>query len=92
MVETLVFETPTPLSEHVEPSFGFDAADAAASAAAAAAGQSQHSLQSSTTTTAATAAAAATTATHLPLNSNSSYSGDYAKMNMDDSGIEVQEE
>lgn len=23
MVETLVFETPTPLSEHVEPHFGF---------------------------------------------------------------------
>ena len=23
MVETLVFETPTPLSEHVEPAFGF---------------------------------------------------------------------
>lgn len=23
MVETLVFETPTPLSEHVEPNFGF---------------------------------------------------------------------
>ncbi|KAL7743929.1 hypothetical protein ACLKA6_003150 [Drosophila palustris] len=93
MVETLVFETPTPLSEHVEPSFGFDAADAAAaaSAAAAAAGQSQQALNVSTITT---NAAATTTATHLPLNSNSSYSGDYAnaKGNMDDSGIEVQEE
>ncbi|XP_073834999.1 uncharacterized protein isoform X2 [Musca autumnalis] len=43
MVETLVFETPTPLSEHVEPSFGFGS------------------------------------------------EGDY-KANMDDSGIEVQEE
>ncbi|XP_013103748.1 WD repeat-containing protein DDB_G0292056 [Stomoxys calcitrans] len=43
MVETLVFETPTPLSEHVEPSFGFGS------------------------------------------------DGDY-KSNMDDSGIEVQEE
>lgn len=87
MVETLVFETPTPLSEHVEPSFGFDAADAAAAASAAAAGQSQsQALHLSTITNAA--AAAATTATHLPLN-------DYAnaaKGNMDDSGIEVQEE
>lgn len=27
MVETLVFETPTPLSEHVEPTFGFETAD-----------------------------------------------------------------
>lgn len=43
MVETLVFETPTPLSEHVEPSFGVGS------------------------------------------------DGDY-KTNMDDSGIEVQEE
>uniref|UniRef100_A0A1A9VP27 Uncharacterized protein n=1 Tax=Glossina austeni TaxID=7395 RepID=A0A1A9VP27_GLOAU len=52
MVETLVFETPTPLSEHVEPNFGFG------------------------------------------------YDGDrkttaynmHTKINMDDSGIEVQEE
>ncbi|KAH8396039.1 hypothetical protein KR222_002272, partial [Zaprionus bogoriensis] len=74
MVETLVFETPTPLSEHVEPSFGFDAADAGSdAAAAAAAGQ-------------LTAASAA----HLPL-IGSSYN-DYAKGQMDDSGIEVQEE
>ncbi|KAH8347639.1 hypothetical protein KR067_009414 [Drosophila pandora] len=81
MVETLVFETPTPLSEHVESTFGFDAAAAAAfardAAAAAAAGQPQSA------------------ATHphpslLPL--SGSYSGDYAKANMDDSGIEVQEE
>lgn len=83
MVETLVFETPTPLSEHVEPSFGFDAVDAAAAAAAgAAAGQP---LLAATTTAAA--------ATHLPLvgNNYATY-GDYAKLNMDDSGIEVQEE
>lgn len=33
MVETLVFETPTPLSEHMESTFGFDAADTAAAAA-----------------------------------------------------------
>lgn len=71
MVETLVFETPTPLSEHVEPSFGFDAVDAAA-ATAAAAGQQLHG-----------------SAAHLPL--SSSYN-DYAKGQMDDSGIEVQEE
>ncbi|XP_017870147.1 PREDICTED: probable serine/threonine-protein kinase nek3 isoform X1 [Drosophila arizonae] len=79
--ETLVFETPTPLSEHVEPSFGFDAADAAAAAAAgAAAGQPL-------------LAATATAATHLPLiGSNYATYGDYAKLNMDDSGIEVQEE
>lgn len=70
MVETLVFETPTPLSEHVEPSFGFDAADAAGVAAAA-------------------AAAVENAAQHLPL--SSSYN-DYAKGQMDDSGIEVQEE
>lgn len=68
MVETLVFETPTPLSEHVEPSFGFDAADAAGIAAAA---------------------AVENAAQHLPL--SSSYN-DYAKGQMDDSGIEVQEE
>lgn len=73
MVETLVFETPTPLSEHVEPSFGFDAVDAAA-AAAAAAGQQLHGSGA---------------AAHLPL--SSSYN-DYAKGQMDDSGIEVQEE
>ncbi|KAH8387052.1 hypothetical protein KR093_004410 [Drosophila rubida] len=83
MVETLVFETPTPLSEHVEPSFGFDAADAA--------GQSQHALNcaavASGTATTITAAAPAT----LNSNNGSSY-GDYAKLNMDDSGIEVQEE
>ncbi|XP_064540651.1 probable serine/threonine-protein kinase nek3 isoform X1 [Drosophila montana] len=74
MVETLVFETPTPLSEHVEPNFGFDAADAAG----AAAGQPPQAI---------TAAA-----THLPLVSSNSTYGDYAKLNMDDSGIEVQEE
>lgn len=82
-METLVFETPTPLSEHVESTFGFDAAAAAAfardAAAAAAAGQPQ---------------SAATHPhphpSHLPL--SGSYSGDYAKANMDDSGIEVQEE
>ncbi|EDV92297.1 GH24123 [Drosophila grimshawi] len=85
MVETLVFETPTPLSEHVEPSFGFDAADAAAVAA----GQPQQFALLSTATT--TAAGTTTAATHLPLVSNITY-GDYAKVNMDDSGIEVQEE
>lgn len=68
MVETLVFETPTPLSEHVEPSFGFDAPDAAGVAAAV---------------------AVENAAQHLPL--SSSYN-DYAKGQMDDSGIEVQEE
>ncbi|KAH8244846.1 hypothetical protein KR032_001269 [Drosophila birchii] len=84
MVETLVFETPTPLSEHVESTFGFDAAagdvgdhpSAAAAAAAAAAGQPPM---------------ASTLASHLPL-AGGGYSGDYAKGNMDDSGIEVQEE
>ncbi|XP_016950273.3 platelet binding protein GspB isoform X1 [Drosophila biarmipes] len=76
MVETLVFETPTPLSEHMESTFGFDAAaDSAADTAAAAAGQPQ---------------LASTLPSHLPLAGN--YSGDYAKGNMDDSGIEVQEE
>ncbi|XP_037723581.1 A-agglutinin anchorage subunit isoform X1 [Drosophila subpulchrella] len=76
MVETLVFETPTPLSEHMESTFGFDAAaDSAADTAAAAAGQPQ---------------LASTLPSHLPLAGG--YSGDYAKGNMDDSGIEVQEE
>ncbi|XP_017133425.1 serine/threonine-protein kinase phg2 isoform X1 [Drosophila elegans] len=76
MVETLVFETPTPLSEHVESTFGFAAAgDSAADTAAAAAGQPQ---------------LASTLPSHLP--SVGGYSGDYAKGNMDDSGIEVQEE
>ncbi|KAH8266005.1 hypothetical protein KR026_010837, partial [Drosophila bipectinata] len=76
MVETLVFETPTPLSEHVESTFGFDvAADAFA---AAAAGQPQ------------SVAATHPHPSHLPL--SGSYSGDYTKANMDDSGIEVQEE
>ncbi|XP_020806164.1 homeobox protein 5 [Drosophila serrata] len=82
MVETLVFETPTPLSEHVESTFGFDAAAGDAGdhpsggAAAAAAGQLP---------------LASTLASHLPL-AGGGYSGDYAKGNMDDSGIEVQEE
>ncbi|XP_017045811.1 serine/threonine-protein kinase phg2 [Drosophila ficusphila] len=72
MVETLVFETPTPLSEHVESTFGFEAAaDSAVDTAAAAAGQPQ-------------------LASTLPLAGG--YSGDYAKGNLDDSGIEVQEE
>ncbi|KQS30442.1 probable serine/threonine-protein kinase nek3 isoform X1 [Drosophila erecta] len=76
MVETLVFETPTPLSEHMESTFGFDAAaNSAADTAAAAAGQPQ---------------LASTLASHLPLAGG--YSGDYAKGTMDDSGIEVQEE
>ncbi|KAH8368427.1 hypothetical protein KR084_011390 [Drosophila pseudotakahashii] len=76
MVETLVFETPTPLSEHMESTFGFDAAaDSAADTAAAAAGQPQ---------------LASTLPSNLPLAGG--YSGDYAKANMDDSGIEVQEE
>ncbi|XP_044317280.1 ras guanine nucleotide exchange factor P isoform X1 [Drosophila rhopaloa] len=76
MVETLVFETPTPLSELVESTFGFDGAgDSAADIAAAAAGQPQ---------------LASTLPSHLP--SAGGYSGDYAKGNMDDSGIEVQEE
>lgn len=79
MVETLVFETPTPLSEHVESTFGFDAAADAAHAGdhhPSAAGQAQ---------------LASTLASHLPL-AGGGYSGDYAKANMDDSGIEVQEE
>ncbi|XP_043659617.1 serine/threonine-protein kinase phg2 isoform X1 [Drosophila teissieri] len=76
MVETLVFETPTPLSEHMESTFGFDAAaNSAADTAAAAAGQPQ---------------LASTLASHQPLAGG--YSGDYAKGTMDDSGIEVQEE
>ncbi|KAH8289520.1 hypothetical protein KR054_006664 [Drosophila jambulina] len=79
MVETLVFETPTPLSEHVESTFGFDAAAGDSGnhpSAAAAAGQLP---------------LASTLASHLPL-AGGGYSGDYAKGNMDDSGIEVQEE
>ncbi|KAH8236050.1 hypothetical protein KR038_011327 [Drosophila bunnanda] len=81
MVETLVFETPTPLSEHVESTFGFDAAagdagDHPGAAVAAAAGQLP---------------LASTLASHLP-HVGGGYSGDYAKGNMDDSGIEVQEE
>ncbi|KAH8315034.1 hypothetical protein KR059_002417 [Drosophila kikkawai] len=79
MVETLVFETPTPLSEHVESTFGFDAAaggDHPDAAAVAAAGQLP---------------LASTLASHLP-HAGGGYSGDYAKGNMDDSGIEVQEE
>ncbi|XP_026845398.1 uncharacterized protein LOC6597029 isoform X1 [Drosophila persimilis] len=71
MVETLVFETPTPLSEHVEATFGFEAATSATDGVAVAAGQLQQASQS-----------------HLPLAGH----GDYAKLNMDDSGIEVQEE
>ncbi|KAH8265174.1 hypothetical protein KR044_011595 [Drosophila immigrans] len=89
MVETLVFETPTPLSEHVEPSFGFDAADAAGQPQQ----QQQHTLNAATGTTTTTNAAAAAAAT-ATLNSSSSggVGGDCAKLNMDDSGIEVQEE
>ncbi|KRF98898.1 uncharacterized protein Dwil_GK16497, isoform B [Drosophila willistoni] len=83
MVETLVFETPTPLSEHVESTFGFDAAAADATAGQQAQHQQQQQHSSSSST-----------ASHLPLvnNSSSSSYGDYAKVNMDDSGIEVQEE
>ncbi|XP_034657952.1 serine/threonine-protein kinase phg2 isoform X1 [Drosophila subobscura] len=76
MVETLVFETPTPLSEHVEATFGFEAATSATEGVAVAAGQPQQPSQ---------------------LHPQSQYlppagHGDYTKLNMDDSGIEVQEE
>ncbi|KAI9581841.1 hypothetical protein GQX74_010158 [Glossina fuscipes] len=52
MVETLVFETPTPLSEHVEPNFRFGS-------------EGDHKAPAYNT---------------------------HTKINMDDSGIEVQEE
>ncbi|KAH8292691.1 hypothetical protein KR018_002752, partial [Drosophila ironensis] len=86
MVETLVFETPTPLAEHVEPMFGFDAAATVGSGrdASAAAGQ----LQSQSTHP---HPHLHQHPTHLPLSGNG-YSGDYGKGTMDDSGIEVQEE